>query len=162
MKPGTAYFRKIFSTRNTSLFLLAAPVSGSLKGLLNILVEDTSLKGLLLPLLVAAVSLSLYFVVFLLDFISGVRASRHEAADKNNYFSSARGWSSMWKIATVSVLVTARKPALLPRLLHARRRNHRHYGHPARYLFHWRKPETAHRKESPVLRLARESDEGDQ
>ena len=106
MKPGTAYFRKIFSTRNTSLFLLAAPVSGSLKGLLNILVEDTSLKGLLLPLLVAAVSLSLYFVVFLLDFISGVRASRHEAADKNNYFSSARGWSSMWKIATVSVLVT--------------------------------------------------------
>src|SRR5690606_5636108 len=66
----------------------------------------TPVKALVLPLMVVAVSLSLYLVVFLLDFISGVKASRHEAVDKNNYFSSSKGWSSIWKIATVSILVT--------------------------------------------------------
>ena len=40
-----------------------------------------------------------------MDFISGVKASRLEALDKANYFSSAKGWSSIWKI-TVSILVT--------------------------------------------------------
>ena len=107
-QPSTilSFARKLFSTENASHLLLAAPGSLSLGGLLDLLIEDTPIKDLLLPILVAGVSLSLYYVVFLMDFISGVKASRHEAEDKENYFSSAKGWSSMWKIATVSVLVT--------------------------------------------------------
>ena len=101
-----SFAKKLFSTENISFLVLAAPGSMSLQGLLNLLIEDTPIKALLLPIVVAAVSLSLYFVVFWLDFISGVKASRHEAVDKENYFSSAKGWSSMWKIATVTVLVT--------------------------------------------------------
>ena len=101
-----SFSRKLFSGENVSYLLLAAPGSMSLQGLLNLLIEDTPIKSLLLPLVVSAVSLSLYFVVFWLDFLSGVKASRHEAVDKENYFSSAKGWSSMWKIATVTILVT--------------------------------------------------------
>ena len=101
-----AFAKKLFSLENASYLLLAAPGSISLGGLLHLLIEDTPIKSLLLPLVVAAVGLSLYFVVFWLDFISGVKASRHETRDKENYFSSAKGWSSMWKIATVTVLVT--------------------------------------------------------
>ena len=101
-----SFAKKLFSTENISFLVLAAPGSMSLQGLLNLLIEDTPIKALLLPIVVAAVSLSLYFVVFWLDFISGVKASLHEAVDKENYFSSAKGWSSMWKLATVSVLVT--------------------------------------------------------
>lgn len=100
-----SFARKIFSPENAALLFLAAPGSMSLTGLLDILVDDTPLKALILPLLVAAVCLSLYFVVFMLDFVSGVKASRHEAVDKQDYFSSAKGWSSIWKIATVSILV---------------------------------------------------------
>jgi len=101
-----SFAKKLFSAENSSYLVLATPGSLSLQGLLNLLIEDTPLKALLLPVVAAAVSLSLYFVVFWLDFISGVKASRHEAEDKENYFSSAKGWSSMWKIATVTVLVT--------------------------------------------------------
>ena len=106
MKTRTIYLKKIFSAQNASLLLMAAPGSVSLTALLEALIADTPARTLLLPLMVAAISLSLYVVVFLLDFISGVKASRHEAVDKANYFSSAKGWSSMWKLATVSVLVT--------------------------------------------------------
>ena len=106
MKTRTKYFNKIFSTRNASLLIMSAPGSISLTAVLEALIADTPVKAIILPLMVVAVSLSLYFVVFLLDFISGVKASRHEAVDKNNYFSSSKGWSSIWKIATVSILVT--------------------------------------------------------
>ncbi len=101
-----SFARKLFSAENASYLVLAAPGSLSLRGLLDLLLEDTPIKALLLPIVVAAVSLSLYYIVFALDFISGVKASQHEAVDKNNFFSSSKGWSSMWKIATVSVLVT--------------------------------------------------------
>ena len=101
-----SFGKKIFSAENASLLVMAAPGSISLNALLDALVANTPIKALVLPLLVAAISLSLYVVVFLLDFISGVKASRHEAVDKTNYFSSAKGWSSIWKIATVSILVT--------------------------------------------------------
>ena len=106
MKTRTIYLKKIFSVRNAGYLLVAAPGSMSLQKLMDILIADTPLKMLVLPLIVAAVSLSLYFVVFWMDFLSGIKASRHEAVDKTNYFSSSKGWSSMWKIATVSVLVT--------------------------------------------------------
>ena len=101
-----SFGKKIFSAQNASLLIMAAPGSISLNALLDALVANTPIKALVLPLMVAAISLSLYVVVFLLDFISGVKASRHEALDKANYFSSAKGWSSIWKIATVSILVT--------------------------------------------------------
>lgn len=97
--------RKIFSLENLLFLLLATPGSLTVASLLNALIADTPMKDLILPLLVAAVSLSMYFVVFILDFISGVKASRHEAEDKSDYFRSAKGWSSIWKISTVSILV---------------------------------------------------------
>ena len=107
-QPSTiiSFARKLFSLENLSYLFLATPGSISLTSLLDALIEDTALKALMLPLVVTFVSLSLYFIIFFLDFISGVKASRYEAEDKENYFSSAKGWSSMWKLATVSVLVT--------------------------------------------------------
>ena len=101
-----SFFRKLFSLENLSYFFLAAPGSISLTRILDALLEETPIKTLMLPLMVTFVSLSLYFIIFSLDFISGVKASRFEAQDKQNFFSSAKGWSSMWKLATVSVLVT--------------------------------------------------------
>lgn len=101
-----SFARKIFSMEQLSYLLLAVPGSFSLTRLLDVLLEETPIKALVLPLLVTAVSLSLYFIIFLLDFVSGVKASRKEAGGRPDYFSSAKGWSSMWKIATVSVLVT--------------------------------------------------------
>ena len=101
-----SFARKLFSLENLFYWFLAAPGSISLTKMLDALIEETPVKALFLPLMVTFVSLSLYFIIFALDFLSGVKASRHEAADKENFFSSAKGWSSMWKIATVTVLVT--------------------------------------------------------
>ena len=100
------FARKLFSPENFFYWFVAAPGSFSLTRMLDALVEETPIKALFLPLVVTFVSLSLYFIIFGLDFFSGIKASRHEAADKKHYFSSAKGWSSMWKLATVSVLVT--------------------------------------------------------
>ena len=78
-----AFGKKIFSAQNASLLVMAAPGSISLNALLEALVANTPIKALVLPLLVAAISLSLYVVVFLQEFISGVKASRHEADGSN-------------------------------------------------------------------------------
>lgn len=108
LKQAPAIFefaKKIFTFHDGTLLLLAAPGSLSLAGLLDALIAETPVKDLILPLLVAAICLSLYFITFLLDFASGIKAARHEAIDKKNYFTSAKGWSSIWKISIVSILV---------------------------------------------------------
>lgn len=100
-----SFIRRAFGFQDGALFVLAFPGAAGLPGLLELLLEETSLKALVLPLLVAGVGLSLYFVVFVLDFISGVRASRFEASGKPDYFKSKKGWNSIWKISVVAVLV---------------------------------------------------------
>ena len=100
-----AFIKKIFSYQDGALFIMAFPGAVGLPGLLDILIKDTPLKSLILPLVVAGVGLSFYLVIFILDFISGVKASKHEAMDKENYFQSRKGWNSVFKITTVATLV---------------------------------------------------------
>lgn len=101
-----SFLKRPFLHENGAAVVVAIPGSLSLKELLAAVIADTSVKDLVLPLLLAAVSLILYFLVFILDFISGVKASKFEAVDKNNFFSSSKGWSSIWKLSAVFLLVT--------------------------------------------------------
>ncbi|MGY5846602.1 phage holin family protein [Salegentibacter sp. HM20] len=106
--PGFAAFAQKLATRNSgAYFLLATPGSISIIGLLNLVLEQTPVKALVLPLLVAAVCLFVYFITFVLDIISGLKASRCESVAGVDYFSSAKGWNSIWKISVVFILVVA-------------------------------------------------------
>ncbi len=78
------YSRKLL-LRNTPFLIIAIPGSVSITGLLSLFLESTPPKALVLPILVAAVCLSLYFITFILDLISGLKASRNEAVDKSNW-----------------------------------------------------------------------------
>ena len=99
LKKGVAY-------ENGATIVLAIPGSFSLRELLNTVIADTPAKALVLPLMLAVACLLLYFLVFILDFLSGIKASRFEAADKNDFFRSSKGWSSIWKLSAVFLLVT--------------------------------------------------------
>ena len=99
------FARKLIVFRDGALVFIAAPGSISLTGILDAVIENTSIKALVLPLLVAAVSLFLYFITFLLDLISGIKASSSEAKPGETYFTSIKGWNSIWKISVVVILV---------------------------------------------------------
>lgn len=101
-----AFAKKIYAAlQSLPVLFISAATSLTLTQIFDQLIADTPLKDLVLPILVGGVCFFLYFITFLLDFASGVRASKKEALDKKNYFLSDKGWSSIWKISAVTVIV---------------------------------------------------------
>lgn len=72
--------------------------------------SEEVIKGLILNFLIFIAGLGLYLVVFLFDFITGMRASRREhiisAGTAKGYVRSDKLWSSTWKLFAVIVTTT--------------------------------------------------------
>ena len=72
--------------------------------------SEEIIRGLILNLMIFIVGLGLYIVVFLFDFITGMRASRREhlisAGTTKGYVQSDKLWSSIWKLFAVIVITT--------------------------------------------------------
>ena len=108
------FAKKIFTFQNGALIVMAAPGSITLAGIFDVLMKDTPIKDVVLPLLVGSLCLVLYFIIFLLDFRSGVRASKVQAArakadnempEDQHFFESGKAWSSIYKITVVFLIV---------------------------------------------------------
>lgn len=99
------FAKKIFTFQSGALIVMAAPGSVTLTGLFSAIIADTPLKDLVLPLVVGGVCLAFYFIVFLIDFFSGVKASKVEAENEKGYFQSGKAWSSIYKIFVVFLIV---------------------------------------------------------
>ncbi len=99
------FAKKIFTHQNGSLVILATPVSDFIITAIKEIFIGVATKDYALPFVVAAVCLMLYFTVFVMDFITGLRASRFEAENKSNYIKSEKLWSSIWKISVIFLMV---------------------------------------------------------
>lgn len=101
------FAKKIFTYENGALFFIAAIPSDILIKVFNIIFEGVPLKTIWMPFVVSAVSLASYFVVFFIDFITGMRASIKESRSAGEPFhpSSGKLWSSFWKLFVINVLI---------------------------------------------------------
>ena len=110
-----AFAKKLFTYENGALFLVAAIPSDLFTRFFAIVFADVPMKTIWMPFFVAAVSLFCYGIVFVLDFKTGINASKREAIRRNEIFhpSSTKLWSSFWKIFVVYVLICFQIPFAL-------------------------------------------------
>lgn len=100
--------KKLFSSYTATCALISAPPSIGLTALLSDLVADTPVKDLVLPILVAFVTLTLYWLIYAVDLFFGIKASRKQGKEAGDpdWFKSGKGWSSLIKIFIITVSVT--------------------------------------------------------
>lgn len=100
--------RKAFSFEQGSLILLSIFPTIGLKKILTLIIEGVTLKSLILPLLAFGVLTILYTVISLVDFKTGISASKREhifsTGSPRGYIKSDKLWSSVWKFAGVLII----------------------------------------------------------
>lgn len=101
------FAKKVFTYENGALLLMAAAPSDIFTRIFTIIFDGVPLKMIWMPFVVSAVSLFSYFVVFLIDFITGIRAAIKESTKNGEKFypSSGKLWSSFWKLFVINVLI---------------------------------------------------------
>jgi hypothetical protein len=110
-----AFAKKIFTYENGALLFLAAIPSDLFTRIFTIIFEGVPLKTIWMPFVVASVSLGSYFIVFMIDFATGINASRREINRDGIKFSPSSGklWSSFWKLFVINVLICFQIPFAL-------------------------------------------------
>lgn len=99
------FIKKTFTYHNGALVIPAATAGPLIPELMEKILGNTSHKDLAIPLLCAGVGLICYFCIFGTDFITGLRAARHEANGAPGYIKSDKLWSSFWKLFGVLLVL---------------------------------------------------------
>jgi hypothetical protein len=110
-----AFAKKIFTYENGALLFLAAIPSEIFTRIFTIIFDGVPLKTIWMPFVVASVALGSYFIVFMVDFATGINASRREINRDGLKFrpSSGKLWSSFWKLFVINVLICFQIPFAL-------------------------------------------------
>lgn len=109
------FAKKIFTYENGALLILAAAPSDIFIKIFNIIFEGVPMKTVWMPFVVASVALGSYFLVFIIDFATGINASKKEVNREGEKFhpSSGKLWSSFWKLFVINVLICFQIPFAL-------------------------------------------------
>lgn len=99
------YISKIF-TLELLPALLSVPLAISTPNIFKVIFEGTEHRDLYVIASVFFVCFMLFCFVFIVDFITGVKASKFIAKKQNrkSYVTSKRLWSSFWKVAAFFVI----------------------------------------------------------
>lgn len=113
-----AFGKKLFSIEGLAVALISTPGSITMATIFEKLIKDIPAMEFMLPILVVCASVIFFNSVFVLDFWSGLQASKKENGSKK-YFSSSKAYSSMFKYFTVlSILFMLFSIAILTALAH--------------------------------------------
>lgn len=93
------FLKKVFSYDSGALVLIGASTGSALSEIFKIIFHGVEQRDLIMPIFIAAFTFVIYVLLFLGDFFSGLRASRHEARMENrkDYIESTKLWRSFWK-----------------------------------------------------------------
>lgn len=101
--------KKAFSFQNGALTIMATAPAFTVKQFFELILRDTDMRELILPLTLFAVMLMMYAIVAISDFYTGISASRKLHFDKTGskvgFIESDKLWSSVWK--SLGVLLIA-------------------------------------------------------
>ncbi|AVR43789.1 hypothetical protein C7S20_00045 [Christiangramia fulva] len=93
------FFKKIITYESGSLVVIGASTGSLVSQLFKILFQGIEQRDMIMPLFLAVFTFIIYVVMFMVDFITGLRAARHEARknQKKDYIESSKLWRSFWK-----------------------------------------------------------------
>ena len=101
MNPNNTYLEKILEFHNGALFVIAIAPSYGISQIFNLIFEGVEKKDLIMPLVVVALGIFAFFVLYLVDFILGINASRKKEIE----ITGSRLWESFWKFFGVIILM---------------------------------------------------------
>ena len=101
MNTTNTYLEKILEFYNGALFVIAIAPSWGLTQLYNLIFEGVEQKDLIMPLVVAALGIFAFFILYIVDFILGINASRKKEIE----ITGSRLWESFWKFFGVIILM---------------------------------------------------------
>ncbi|WP_283640123.1 phage holin family protein [Mesonia mobilis] len=101
------FFKKTFSYASGALIFISTPIAIAMTEVFNTIFRNVDQRDLILPLFLSFISFVLYGIVFIGDFLTGLRASKIEASLRNrkDFVQSSKLWRSFWKFFGVSVIL---------------------------------------------------------
>jgi hypothetical protein len=97
----SSYLEKIAEFHRGALFVISLAPSWGVTKLFNILFKDVEQKNLVMPLVVVAFGIVAFFILYLVDFISGIVASKKNKVE----ITSSKIFESFWKFFGVVILM---------------------------------------------------------
>lgn len=88
---------KVLTFKKGALMFLAAPFGYTLVEIINKLFKGVTAKELHLPVFAAAIVFVLFLLFYVMDFFTGLAASKKESKN-GNFVESAKLWRSFWKL----------------------------------------------------------------
>jgi len=98
---SSTYLEKILEFDKGALFVIALAPSWGITQLFNLIFEGVEQKELIMPLVVVALGIFAFFILYLADFWLGIKAARKQSIEINNN----RLWESFWKFFGVLILM---------------------------------------------------------
>jgi hypothetical protein len=101
------YFRRIINFDHGAILLIGSAFGVAFKEVMEIIFFGVEHRDMIMPLFFASMTFFVYMIVFTADFISGIRASRHEARIKGevNFINHDFLWRSFWKFFGVIIIL---------------------------------------------------------
>jgi hypothetical protein len=100
--------KKILSAEGGSFIIMAAPVTGIVKKVFNLIYENAAEKDIYMPVVLFGCCLIMYGFVTFADFVSGLAASRKEALKEKGttkgYVKADKLWGTVWKLQGVLMI----------------------------------------------------------
>lgn len=101
------FLAKALIFKNEALAVFSTALSLGLTPYLNSLLVDTDMKNIILPVMVFIIGSTLFFLHCLLDFLTGIYASKvlneRKAVPDKSYIKSYKLWSTLWKMIGVNL-----------------------------------------------------------
>lgn len=91
------FIGKVFMFKKGGLFITALPFGLTITEIVQNLFKNVTARELHLPLFSSAIVLMLFMLFYIMDFFTGLAASRKEAQGKE-FIQSAKLWRSFWKL----------------------------------------------------------------
>lgn len=101
------FFKKAISYDSGSLLLISAATGSTFSEILKVLFSGIEQRDIFLPLFYSSGTFAIYILLFLGDFFTGLRASRHEARinQEEGFLQSSKLWRSFWKFYGVASIL---------------------------------------------------------
>ena len=106
------FLKKVFTYDNGALALLSTAGGSAISELFKIIFYGVNNRDIILPLFFASGTFILYWILFVGDFLTGIRASRYEAKIEgatdnvnSSFIQSTKLWRSFWKFFGVAAML---------------------------------------------------------
>lgn len=97
------YFDKIIDYASAPILASCLIYATGVLEFIKMIFEGITQKDMFMPLIISSICFIIFIMVYIIDTISGIAASKKESKD-GKYIKSGLLWSSIWKVVGISVI----------------------------------------------------------